>query len=168
MIQYLNEGKGLPFVFDGLPLYHCGPLVKRANSEWTVLAAGPTTSMRMEPFEDEVIRKLGVRLVIGKGGMGEKTSKAMKESGAVYGAFTGGAAVLAAKYIRKVKTVEWLDLGMPEAVWSFEVDNFGPLIVCIDSHGNNLYLKVETDAKKSRQEQPAASSPSSSRTHPCF
>ncbi len=137
-------------VFDGLPLYHCGPLVKRTNNEWTVLAAGPTTSMRMEAFEDEVIKNFGVRLVIGKGGMGEKTSMAMKEHGAVYGAFTGGAAVLASRLIKKVKNVEWLDLGVPEAVWTFEVDKFGPLIVCMDSHGNNLYFKVRTEAENNK------------------
>jgi fumarate hydratase subunit beta len=147
MIQYLQEGRKLPFTFDGLPLYHCGPLVKKTKSDWTVLAAGPTTSMRMEPFEEVVIRKLGVRLVIGKGGMGQKTAGAMKESGAVYGAFTGGVAVLAAKHIKKVNGVQWLDLGLPEAVWSFEVDNFGPLIVCMDSNGSNLYAKVKTDAE---------------------
>ncbi len=137
-------------VFNGSPLYHCGPLVKKTDGEWTVLAAGPTTSMRMESFEDEVIRNLGVRLVIGKGGMDEKTSKAMKEHGAVYGAFTGGAAVLASRFIKRVKNVEWLDLGMPEAVWTFEVDKFGPLIVCMDSCGNNLYAKVRMEAEKNK------------------
>jgi len=147
MMQYLQEGRKLPFTFDGLPLYHCGPLVKKTDGDWTALAAGPTTSMRMEPFEEVLIRKLGVRLVIGKGGMGEKTAKAMKESGAVYGAFTGGAAVLAAKHIKKVNGVQWLDLGMPEAVWSFEFDNFGPLIICMDSNAHNLYAKVRTDAE---------------------
>ncbi len=147
IVQYLQEGRKLPFTFNGLPLYHCGPLVKKTGNEWTVLAAGPTTSMRMEPYEGEVIQKLGVRLIIGKGGMGEKTSKAMKESGAVYGAFTGGAAVLASKYIKKVNGAQWLDLGMPEAIWSFEVESFGPLIICVDSYGNNFYAKVRADAE---------------------
>jgi fumarate hydratase subunit beta len=101
----------------------------------------------MEPFEEVAIRELGVRLVIGKGGMGEKTIKAMKKCGAVYGAFTGGTAVLAAEHIKKVNSVQWLDLGMAEAVWSFEVENFGPLIVCIDSYGNNLYEKIQTNAE---------------------
>jgi fumarate hydratase subunit beta len=150
IVQFLHEGREIPMVFDGLPLYHCGPLVKKTDGEWTVLAAGPTTSMRMEAFEDEVIRNLGVRLVIGKGGMGEKTSRAMKEHGAVYGAFTGGAAVLASRLVKRVKNVEWLDLGMAEAVWTFEVDKFGPLIVCMDSRGNNLYAKVRTEAEKNK------------------
>jgi len=150
IMQFLHEGRKLPMVFEGLPLYHCGPLIKKTDGEWTVLAAGPTTSMRMESFEDEVIRNLGVRLVIGKGGMGEKTSGAMKEHGAVYGAFTGGAAVLASRLVKRVKNVEWLDLGMAEAVWTFEVDKFGPLIVCMDSRGNNLFTKVRTEAEKNK------------------
>ena len=150
IMQFLHEGRKLPMVFEGLPLYHCGPLIKKTDGEWTVLAAGPTTSMRMESFEDEVIRNLGVRLVIGKGGMGEKTSGAMKEHGAVYGAFTGGAAVLASRLVKRVKNVEWLDLGMAEAVWTFEVDKFGPLIVCMDSRGNNLYARVRTEAENNK------------------
>jgi fumarate hydratase subunit beta len=150
ILQYLQEGRNLPFTFDGLPLYHCGPLVKKSHEGWTVLAAGPTTSMRMEVFEAVLIRKLGVRLIIGKGGMGRKTAESMKECGAVYGAFTGGTAVLAAKHIKKVNGVQWLDLGMAEAVWSFEVENFGPLIVCMDSYGNNLYSKVQKNAENKK------------------
>ncbi len=152
ILQFLHEGRKLPMVFSGLPLYHCGPLVEKDNDKWMVLAAGPTTSMRMEAFEDEVIKNLGVRLVIGKGGMGEKTSKAMKEYGAVYGAFTGGAAVLASKFIKRVKNVDWLDLGMAEAVWTLEVEGFGPLIVCMDSHGNDLYAKVRKEAEITKPE----------------
>ena len=139
MMKYMAEKKKLPFSFDGLVLYHCGPLVKKVKDGWIVLAAGPTTSMRMEPFESEVIEKLGIRLIIGKGGMGEKTKEAMRRHGAVYGAFPGGAAVLAAKHIKRLIRVEWLDLGMPEAVWIFEVDHFGPIIVGMDSHGGSLY-----------------------------
>jgi fumarate hydratase subunit beta len=144
MLQYLKEKKKLPVKFEGLPLFHCGPLVKKDNNEWTVLAAGPTTSMRMELFEAEVIKKLGIRLIIGKGGMGERTRKAMRECGAAYGAFTGGAAVLAAQRIKRVKDVKWLDLGTPEALWVFEVERFGPLIICLDSHGNSLFENVQS------------------------
>jgi len=149
--QYLKEGKELPFNFNGLPLYHCGPLVKETGSGWKVLAAGPTTSMRMEEDEVDIIMKLGVRLIIGKGGMGEKTRDAMIKFGAVYGTFTGGAAVLASKYIKRVNDVQWLDLGMPEAIWSFEVKMFGPIIICMDSYGSNLYTKVLADAESSKQ-----------------
>ena len=148
ILEHLKEEKKLPITFKGQALFHCGPLVKKAESEWIVLAAGPTTSMRMEPFEDQIIKNLGVRLVIGKGGMGKKTQSAMKEFGAAYGAFTGGAAVLAAKRINRVKSVEWLDLGIPDAVWVFEVEAFGPLIIGIDSQGNSLFEKVLNEAER--------------------
>ena len=150
ILQYLKKTKTLPINFNGLPLFHCGPIVKKINDEWFVLAAGPTTSMRMESFEDEVIKNLGVRLIIGKGGMGQKTQRAMKEYGAAYGVFTGGTAVLAAKQIKKVKRVEWLDLGTPEAIWVFDVESFGPLIIAIDAYGDNLFDKVKTEAEKKK------------------
>lgn len=152
MVHYLKEMRQLPFRFDGLPLYHCGPLVRKVNGEWSVLAAGPTTSMRMEPFEDEVIRNLGVRLVIGKGGMGERTRKTLREFGAAYAVFTGGTAVLAAEHVKKVKQVEWLDLGVPEAVWVFEVEAFGPIVIGIDSDGNSLFEKVQLEAERRKAE----------------
>lgn len=141
-LEYHESGKKLPVDVSGFVLYHCGPVAKKVDGEWKIIAAGPTTSARMEPFEEDFIANFNVRLVIGKGGMGAKTTKAMKRFGAIYCAFTGGAAVLAAKAIKKVKKVEWLDLGMPEAIWVLEVEEFGPLIVTIDSHGNNLYAEV--------------------------
>lgn len=152
ILKLLKRKEKLPVSFKGAALFHCGPLVRKTNGEWSVLAAGPTTSMRMEPFEHEIIKKLGVRLVIGKGGMGEKTRKVMNEFGAAYGAFTGGAAVLAAQRIRKVKRVEWLDLGIPEAVWVLEVEGFGPLVIAMDSHGNSLFEKVQREAEKQKAE----------------
>ncbi|MEM2341432.1 MAG: FumA C-terminus/TtdB family hydratase beta subunit [Candidatus Bathyarchaeia archaeon] len=145
--QYLVESKDLPFNLNGLVLFHSGPLAKKSNNEWIILSAGPTTSMRMEEFEHEVIEKLGVKLIVGKGGMGEKTKKAMIKYGAAYTIFTGGAAVLAAKYIKRVIDVFWMDLGMPEAVWIIEVENFGPLIVAMDTHGNDLFSEVIRNAE---------------------
>ncbi len=146
LLTLLRKGERLPVNFKGLPLYHCGPVARKVNDRWAILAAGPTTSMRMEPYESEIIQNLGIRMVIGKGGMGDQTVKTMAEFGAVYGAFTGGAAVLAAKCITNVKEVFWLDLGMPEALWVLEVKNFGPIIITIDSSGNNLYEKVLKEA----------------------
>jgi fumarate hydratase subunit beta len=105
----------------------------------------------MDIFEDEFIKNFKVRVVIGKGGMGKRTTDAMAKYGAVYGAFSGGAAILAAKAIKKVRGVEWLDLGTPEALWIFEVENFGPLTVAIDSHGNNLYMDVAKSVEESRK-----------------
>jgi len=150
-LEYLRQGKQLPINLEGLAIFHCGPVVSREGERWIVLAAGPTTSTRMDIFGDEIIKKLKVRVIIGKGGMGERTTKSMEKYGAVYGAFTGGAAVLAAKAVKRVIGVEWLDLGIPEALWIFEVENFGPLIAAIDAHGNNLYINVEKTVEENRK-----------------
>jgi len=150
-LEQFKQGKPLPINLEGLAVFHCGPIVKKEGDKWVVVAAGPTTSTRMDQFEDEFIKAFKVRVVIGKGGMGKKTTDAMQKYGAVYGAFTGGAGVLAAKAVKNVKTVEWLqDLGMPEALWVFEVEEFGPLTVAIDSHGNNLFEEVKKKAEESR------------------
>jgi len=148
MVQFLEDRQRIPFDLNGLAVYHCGPVVRRLDGEWVVVAAGPTTSMRMERFEDKIIRNFQARLIVGKGGMGAKTLEAMKDVGAVYGAFTGGAAVLASKFIKKVTKAEWLDLGMPEAVWTFQVGDFGPLIISMDAHGQNLFEEIRRKAKR--------------------
>lgn len=149
-LDYYKQDKKMPINPQGLAVFHCGPIVKKENDKWTIVAAGPTTSTRMDLFEDEFIKNYKIRVVIGKGGMGKKTTDAMKKYGAVYGAFTGGAAVLAAKAIKNVKTVEWFDLGMPEALWILEVEDFGPLAVAIDSHGNNLFEDVRKKVEENR------------------
>lgn len=149
-LDYYKQGKKMPINPQGLAVFHCGPIVKKENNKWTIVAAGPTTSTRMDLFEDEFIKNYKVRVVIGKGGMGKKTTDAMKKYGAVYGAFTGGAAVLAARAVKNVKSVEWFDLGMPEALWILEVEDFGPLAVAIDSHGNNLFEDVRKKVEENR------------------
>jgi len=150
-LELHREGKKLPLNLEGLAVFHCGPIVKKEGDKWVVVAAGPTTSTRMDQFEDEFIGAFKVRVVIGKGGMGKRTTEAMKKYGAVYGAFTGGAGVLAAKAVKNVKSVEWLqELGMPEALWVFEVEEFGPLTVAIDSHGNNIFEDVKKKAEEQR------------------
>jgi len=149
-LEYYKQGKKMPINPQGLAVFHCGPIVKKENDKWTIVAAGPTTSTRMDLFEDEFIKNYKVRVVIGKGGMGKKTTDAMKKYGAVYGAFTGGAAVLAARAVKNVKTVEWFDLGMPEALWILEVEEFGPLTVAIDSHGNNLFEDVRKKVEENK------------------
>jgi fumarate hydratase subunit beta len=149
-LEYYKQGKKMPLDPQGLAVFHCGPIVKKENDKWTIVAAGPTTSTRMDLFEDEFIKNYKVRVVIGKGGMGKKTTDAMKKYGAVYGAFTGGAAVLAARAVKNVKTVEWFDLGMPEALWILEVEEFGPLTVAIDSHGNNLFEDVRKKVEENK------------------
>ena len=142
-LGFFKEGKKLPIDLQGLAVFHCGPIVKKEDEKWVIVAAGPTTSTRMDIFEDEFIKNFKARVIVGKGGMGKRTTDAMKKYGAVYGAFTGGAAILAANAIKEVKRVEWFDLGMPEALWILEVEEFGPLTVAIDTHGNNLFEEVE-------------------------
>ena len=142
-LEYAKEGRKLPFDLKGGVLYHCGPIVKKDGSRWRVIAAGPTTSRRMDFMEPEFIEHFGVRAIIGKGGMSQPTVEAMAKHGCVYLAFTGGAAVLAAQGITDVRGVEWLDLGMAEAMWALEVKGFGPLIVAIDAHGDSIYKRVD-------------------------
>ena len=130
----------VPFDFDDLGLYHCGPLMKKEGDSWNVIAAGPTTSSRLELFEPELLDRFPkLNVIIGKGGMGKKTLQSLKNRG-VYLSYTGGAAALAADQIIDVEDVFWLEeLGMAEAVWLFQVDSFGPLIVGMDAHGRSLY-----------------------------
>ncbi len=150
-LEYFKEGKTLPLNLEGLAVFHCGPVMSKQGDKWIAIAAGPTTSTRMDIFEDEFIKNFKVRVVIGKGGMGKRTTDAMAKYGAVYGAFTGGAAILAARAIKNVRTVEWFDLGMPEAMWVFEAEEFGPLAVAIDSHGNNLFTDVQKNVEANKQ-----------------
>jgi len=148
-IEAFDEGKELPVDFSKVAIFHCGPIVKKEGDEWKIVAAGPTTSSRMEIFEYDFIKRFGTRIIIGKGGMGEKTAKACKEFKAIYAAFTGGAAVLAANAVKRVRDVFWLEeLGMPEALWILEVENFGPLTVTIDAHGRNLTEEVKERARE--------------------
>lgn len=149
-LEFFKEGKRLPIDLQGLAVFHCGPIVKKEDEKWVIVAAGPTTSTRMDIFEDEIIKNFKARVIVGKGGMGKRTTDAMKKHGAVYGAFTGGAAILAANAIKEVKRVEWFDLGMPEALWILEVEEFGPLTVAIDAHGNNLFEEVEKKVEEVR------------------
>ena len=151
-LEHQSEGKKLPISFEGLAIFHCGPVAKKEKNKWKIIAAGPTTSSRMNIFEDEFIKNFKVRIIIGKGGMDSRTADAMKKYGAVYGAFTGGAAVLAAKAIKHVNSVEWIDLGKAEAMWILEVQDFGPLTIAIDAHGNNLYKDIQTRVEKKKPE----------------
>ncbi len=158
ILEVIESGEKLPIDLNGLVLYHCGPVVrKRKDGSWEVVAAGPTTSMRMESVEAEFIEKTGVKMIVGKGGMGQRTAEAMKKHKAVYAVFTGGAGALAADRIKRVVDVYWLDeLGIPEAVWVFEVEEFGPLVVTIDTTGKNYYeekmKEVKMKAEKIKEE----------------
>ena len=130
---------GEPFDLDGKVLFHAGPIInKKDDGTYEVVAIGPTTSMRMNPYEADVIDK-GVRAVIGKGGMDDNVRQALKDNNAVYVVATGGCAALYVDAVREVDSVTWLDLGVPEAMWELKVDSFGPLIVAMDSQGKSLY-----------------------------
>jgi fumarate hydratase class I len=132
-----------PVELSGAVLYHCGPVVLKENGGWRMTAAGPTTSIREEPYEAEVIRRFGLRAVVGKGGMGARTLAGMKEFGAVYLNAIGGAAQYYARCIRSVRDVHLMQFGIPEAMWHLEVEDF-PAIVTMDSHGNSLHADVES------------------------
>jgi fumarate hydratase subunit beta len=143
--KYLHEGGKLPAgvnLKDGV-LYHCGPVViKDEQGNWKCVAAGPTTSIREEPYQWQVIRDFGLRGVIGKGGMGDKTLQACKEHGCVYLHGIGGAAQVLAQCIKRVRNVHMMEqFGAPEAIWEFEVENF-PAVVTMDSHGGSLHKEV--------------------------
>jgi fumarate hydratase, class I len=139
-----------PVDLRGGVLYHCGPVVAKQGSEWTVTAAGPTTSIREEPYQGDIIRRYGVRAVMGKGGMGAKTLQALKETGAVYLNAVGGAAQFYARCIERVDGVSLMEFGTPEAMWHLHVRDF-PAIVTMDAHGNSLHKDLE-DASGQRLE----------------
>ncbi len=135
-----------PVDLRGSVLYHCGPVVvKDAQGGWKVTAAGPTTSIREEPYQAEILRRYGVRAVVGKGGMGAKTLAGLKESGGVYLNAIGGAAQFYARSIDRVTGVSLMQFGTPEAMWHLEVRDF-PAIVTMDSHGNSLHKDVEQES----------------------
>ncbi len=134
-----------PVDLNGSVLYHCGPVMLQQDGKWTVKAAGPTTSIREEPYQADVIKRYGVRVVIGKGGMGAKTSAALKEFGAVYLNAIGGAAQYYARTVRDVLGVNLIEFGVPEAMWHLRVENF-PAIVTMDAHGNSLHAEIERES----------------------
>lgn len=133
-----------PVSLQGAVLYHCGPVMLKEGDNWVVKAAGPTTSSREEPYQADVIRKFGVRAVVGKGGMGAKTLAALKEYGAVYLNGIGGAAQYYARTMKKVKGVYLMEFGIPEAMWHLEVESFAA-IVTMDAHGNSLHAEIEKE-----------------------
>ena len=143
--KYLHQGGKLPpeVNLKGGILYHCGPVViKDERGNWKCVAAGPTTSIREEPYQWQIIRDFGLRGVIGKGGMGDKTLEACKQHGCIYLHGIGGAAQVLAQCIKKVSNVYMMEkFGAPEAIWEFEVENF-PAVVTMDSHGGSLHKEV--------------------------
>ena len=141
----------LPVDIRGGAIFHAGPIVRKRNDgTFEMVSIGPTTSMRMEKFEKEFIRETGVKLIVGKGGMGPETEEGCRQYKAVHAIFPGGCAVLAATQVEEIENAEWQDLGMPETLWVNRVREFGPLIISIDTKGNNLIErnKAQFNARK--------------------
>ncbi len=134
-------------LLEGRLIYHCGPVVRKREGGWDFVSAGPTTSIREEPFQAEVIARYGLRGVVGKGGMGPKTLAACQQHGAVYLHAIGGAGAAIASSVRRVLDVHMLEeFGVPEALWVIEVEGF-PAIVTMDSHGTSLHAEVATRSR---------------------
>jgi fumarate hydratase subunit beta len=143
--KYLHEGGKLPSgvsLRDGI-IYHCGPvMMKQDDGSWKCTAAGPTTSTREEPYQASIIHDYGIRGVIGKGGMGDRTAEACKENGCVYLHAVGGAAQVLAECVKKVRNVYMMkEFGAPEAIWELEIEDF-PAVVTIDAHGHSLHKEI--------------------------
>lgn len=147
--------EGCPYNMKGSVIFHAGPLLQIESKSPTaskdkikahMVAIGPTTSTRMNPFQDKILKK-GVKAIIGKGGMDENTSRALVENTAIYLSAVGGCAALYRKAVKAIKRGYWLDLGIPEAIWELEVGNLGPLIVTMDAKGSNLYQEIENKLK---------------------
>ncbi|MEM2795863.1 MAG: FumA C-terminus/TtdB family hydratase beta subunit [Candidatus Hadarchaeales archaeon] len=136
-VRVVQSGKA-PVDMRGGVVYHCGPLVVRHEEKYEVISAGPTTSSRMDEIQERFLRITGVKVLIGKGGVGEKIAARLPELGCVYLSFPGGAGVLAAGFVEEVEGVIWEDLGPAEAIWVLRVKDF-PCVVAIDIHGKNLY-----------------------------
>lgn len=151
--RLVEYGRKLPVDIRDGAILHAGPIVRKvdgSDDRYEMVSVGPTTSMRMEKFEYEFVKETGVRLIVGKGGMGPNTERACQEFKALHLVFPAGNAVLAATEVEEIESANWKELGMPETLWTCRVKEFGPLIVSIDTHGNNWFeqKKVEYNATK--------------------
>jgi tartrate/fumarate subfamily iron-sulfur-dependent hydro-lyase beta chain len=146
--KYLHDGGKPPVDLKDSIIYHCGPVVVKEKGKWVVKAAGPTTSIREEPYQGPLMEQFGIRAVIGKGGMGAKTLEYCQKVGAVYFHAIGGAAQVLAERVVEVTGVHMAEkFGSPEAIWEFQVDRF-PVVVTMDSHGNSLHEQVLADSSE--------------------
>lgn len=138
--RLINNGRELPVDINGGAIFHAGPIIRKLNDDnYEMVSVGPTTSMRMEKFEKEFIKQTGVKLIVGKGGMGQGTMEGCRDYKALHCVFPAGCAVLATECVEEIVDAQWMDLGMPETLWVCKVKEFGPLIVSIDTHGRNIF-----------------------------
>lgn len=152
--RLIEEKIPLPVDLKGKAIFHAGPIVRDlGNEEYEIVSIGPTTSMRMEKFEKEFIEETGVKLIVGKGGMGKNTEEGCKNHKALHLVFPAGNAVFAATKVEQIREVHWKDLGMPESLWVCEVSEFGPLIVSIDTEGNNIFEENKVEFNKKKEEK---------------
>ena len=157
--RLIEKGRQLPVDVNEKAIIHAGPIVRPVgNSEerFEMVSIGPTTSMRMEKFEKEFIRQTGVRVIVGKGGMGDGTVEGCQEFKAIHCVCPAGCAVVAAACVEEMEDAHWKELGMPETLWKCRVKEFGPLIVSIDTYGNNLFeqnKKIFNERKNRETEQ---------------
>ena len=156
--RLVEYGRELPYDVRNKAIFHAGPIVRKkegTEDEYEMVSVGPTTSMRMEKFEKEFVEQTGVKVIVGKGGMGPNTEYACKNFKAIHCVFPAGNAVVAATEVEEIVRAEWRDLGMPETLWNCRVKEFGPLIVSIDANGDNLFeeRKVEFNEKKEEAKQ---------------
>ena len=156
--RLIEYGRELPYDIRDKAIFHAGPIVRKiegTEDDYEMVSVGPTTSMRMEKFEYDFVKETGVRVIVGKGGMGPNTERACKEFGAIHCVFPAGCAVVAATEVLKIKEHHWDELGMPETLWCSDVKEFGPLIVSIDPDGRNLFeeQKVVYNQRKEAAKQ---------------
>ena len=156
--RLVEDGIDFPVDMKDNALFHAGPIVRKetdeaGNDRFTIVSVGPTTSMRMEKYEYDFVRITGTRVIIGKGGMKKNTERACKEFGAIHCVTPAGCAVLGAAAVEEIESADWLDLGMPEAVWKCRVKEFGPLIVTIDTYGRNYFEEKKIEYNRIKEEQ---------------
>lgn len=147
MREVIEKGDKLPVDLEGGAVFHAGPVVKKKDKGYDLIVIGPTTSIRMEPHSD-FIGQLGIKAIIGKGGMEEKTASALQKYGMVYLQAPPGCAVVLGEQVQEVKDVFWIELGVPEALWVLKVHEFGPLVVGMDSKGKSIYRDIKENGKK--------------------
>jgi len=153
--RLIEYGRELPVDLNGGAIFHAGPIVRKIEGEenkYEMVSVGPTTSMRMEKFEKEFIEKTGVKVIVGKGGMGAETEDGCRENKAIHCVFPAGCAVIAAETVEEIEDAHWMDLGMPETLWVCRVKEFGPLIVSIDAEGNNLFEQNKVTFNEDKEE----------------
>jgi L(+)-tartrate dehydratase beta subunit len=139
--RVVHEGMPCPFDFRGLVIFHAGPIVKEEGEKCELISVGPTSSVRMEKWAADFIAQTGVKIMIGKGGMGSETAAACREHKVIHCVYPGGCAALGASQVEQITGVYWRELGMPECLWVMQVREFGPLMVSIDARGNNMFAE---------------------------